>query len=68
MEQRGKYDIGGLGRESRQGLAAGADRSPDLVLSVVDHGISTMEVPMIPQLKGLEASKDTARISGKHTP
>lgn len=48
MEQRAEYDIGGSGRER---LAAGEDRCPDLTPSVVDHGISTMEVPMIAQLK-----------------
>ena len=72
MEQRGEYDIGCSGREGRQRLAAGEDRSPDLAPSVVDHGISAMEVPMIDQLKRYEiqillkaghSQTDTSRIA-----
>ena len=50
MGQTREYDLG----EGRQRLAASENRSPDLKPSVEDYGISSMEVPMIPQLKRFE--------------
>jgi hypothetical protein len=50
MDRRREYDIG----DGQSLVGAGEKRPPDSKPSVEDHGISNMEVPMIPQLKRFE--------------